>query len=87
MKTTRELLWNLVSAAREHCCGSAVMGKAHLLRDINAVLNFARKVEVNEPLINKLLEVRRLVRNAVQYKDRLHADRLLCEILNHDLKE
>lgn len=86
MKTTRELLRNLVLNAREHCCGDAPRDKFPLLKDIDGALSFARKVEADMLLRNKLREVRRIIVKSKRYADRLPADELLCEIVNVDLK-
>jgi len=83
----RQLLYNKVSNAREHCCGCSVQDKTYLLKDVADALNYAYFVNAPQTLINKLIEAKRLIRKSKAFHERLPADELLCEVLNVDLKE
>jgi len=87
MRTTRKLLYNKVSNAREHCCGCAPQDKTYLLKDVADALNFAFSVDAPQSLINKLVEAKKLIQKSKTFHERLSADQLLCEVLNVDLKE
>lgn len=87
MITIKELLYQKVSAAREHCAGCSPRKKSELLSDIQNALYFAYQVEASQELINKLIEAKSLIQKPKRYYDRIPADQLLSEILNVDLKE
>lgn len=86
MRTTKDLLWNKISVAREHCAGDSPKDKIYLLKDVADALNFAYEVNAPQELINKLIEAKRIIQESKAYHERLPADELLCEILNVDLK-
>ena len=87
MRSTRQMLYNKVSNAREHCCGCAPKDKIYLLGDVADALNFAFEVNAPQSLINKIIEAKKQIQQSKTYHERIEADQLLCEVLNVDLKE
>lgn len=87
MRTTRQLLYEKVNVAREHCGGSCPADKIYLLKDIADALNFAYEVSASQSIINKLIEVKKIVQKSKTFYERLPADDILCEILNVNLRE
>jgi len=86
MRTTKQLLYAEVSRVREHCAGDSVAEKPQLLKELKNVLEFAMRVDADLNIIAKLSYAEDLVMNEKTFGDRLAADKVLCEILNVDLK-
>lgn len=87
MRTTKELLYEKVSSAREACGGDCPLKKHALLKKVDGAIAFAQKVNAEFNILNKLSEARRIIAKSKTYAERLPADQLLCEILNVDLGE
>jgi hypothetical protein len=78
-------LYAKVSKARESCAGSKVADLPVVLRNIQDALNYAVANQAEQSVIMKLNQALSQVKNASVWEDRLPADDLLCDIMNHDL--
>jgi hypothetical protein len=83
----KRVLYSMVWKAREHCAGSDVAEAGIVLKELLDTKSYAERNEAGDIIIGKLLKAIEIMRTATQYKDRLPADDLLCEILNTDLGE
>lgn len=86
MMSTKQLLYQKVEDARESCAGCSVLEKKPLLKKIDETITFALQVNASPQLVDKLAKAKQIVEKEKVFKDRLPADRILCEILNVDLK-
>jgi len=86
MKTTRQLLYRKVQDARESCAGDSVKTKEVVLQKIKDAIAFASQIEAPMYIIKKLIKAERIVQREKEFADRLPADKVLCDILNEDLK-
>jgi len=80
------VLYAMIWKAREHCAGSEVREQVQVIKEIFDAKTYAEEMKVGDIIIGKLMKALEIMRNANNYIDRLPADDILCDILNHDLE-
>lgn len=87
MKTTKQLLYQKVSAIREGCAGSGLQSKAWLLEQLDEVIILAYNIDAGAIIIGALEKTRELMSHIKRYEDRLEPDNILCNLLNKELTD
>jgi len=85
MRTSKQILYDYVSRARESCAGDSIKPKAVVVKLLEDAIRFATKCNA-EDIAMKLLTIQTDMVMVKEYADRLPIDQRLCDILNHDLK-
>jgi len=83
----RNPLFDAVWKAREACAGSNVKGFGEVQRLLAVAINIAFRTHVDRAVQVKLQEADNIIDNAVEYKHRLPADDILCELLDTAIPE
>lgn len=85
-KKDRKKLYEFIWDARESCCGSSVKDKDILINKLTVALLEAHELQIDNNVLDKLREARKIILKSRNYYDRLPADDILCEILNEEMK-
>jgi len=86
-KYQKRVLYSMIWKARENCAGSNVSETEIVIKNILDAKDYAEQFKAGDIIIGKLMKALEIMRTVIQYKDRLPADNILCEILNTDLGE
>ena len=82
----KRVLYAKIWKAREHCAGSDVRDHETVEKEILDAKDYAEQFKAGDIIIGKLMKALEIMRTANNYYQRLPADDILCDILNHDLE-